>query len=205
MGHAVDTLPDELPDDWVDTSDFDEPEADAPAETPVSVPPGGDEPDVDWASLGDEDFLTKLAGSDTQPVKSTSPMPKMKDVVKTHEPSTGPEMEPGEEPEFGVPDEPSEFETPPAEPEEPPAPRAMAPDEEAETSMDWDELRVEDPDTAAAIERSNPEIADELRTFTRDPQGDLIMRTKAGTRLKWDPSKEDWLDMDDGGTPAGEF
>lgn len=89
--------------------------------------------------------------------------------------------------------------------------------EDAET-LSWDELKATEPEVAADIEQAIPDVIEpgfsqddeslplRLRNliFTRNSAGDLIMRSAAG-RKKWDAEKKEFIPMDDGGTPAGEF
>lgn len=84
--------------------------------------------------------------------------------------------------------------------------------------MDWDELKQAKPDVARDIEREFPDIADPGHFmgdpklprrergsfFAVDAMGDVIMRSH-GSRFKWDAANRDWIPMDDGETPSGEF
>ena len=71
-------------------------------------------------------------------------------------------------------------------------------------SMSWEDVKAERPKEAEDVESFFPEIGDMKRNFMIDKNGDIIMQSYEGGRLKYDP-EQGFIPMDDGQTPAGEF
>jgi hypothetical protein len=73
----------------------------------------------------------------------------------------------------------------------------------------WDELAANEPELADEIEREFPDLASPEYSrgaiFHKDSAGDLTLRVGTGARFKWDAANQDWIPMDDGSSPAGEF
>jgi hypothetical protein len=146
---------------------------------------GEAEKEPDWSSLDDEDFINKLASTDK---------------VSANIPKAAPKA-PGEEgglEDIDLADDDAGF----GEKERDPF---FSKAEEGEGHMSWDELQAADPTIAADIERDYPDIKDNPEIFFAKDKDGLVMRSGRGRQFKWEPSSKEWLDMDDGGTPAGEF
>ena len=79
-------------------------------------------------------------------------------------------------------------------------------DDDGAETLSWDELRAAHPEKADESEREWPDIKDFKPQFSMDKNGDLFMlKRSTGGRLKYMGPDQDWAEMDDGGTPAGEF
>jgi len=148
---------------------------------------GGAEAEPDWGSMDDEDFISKLAAAD----KVSARAPERASSGRGHE-SGLEDIDLTDRDDDGGRSSGRD-------------PFWAGAEEADEDVMSWDELRAADPAAAADIEREYPDIADSQSAFFTKHGKDLVMRSGRGNRFKWDPAGMQWLEMDDGGTPAGEF
>ena len=74
-------------------------------------------------------------------------------------------------------------------------------DDEGE-AWSWKEFMKVDPPVAKSIAQEFPDVKDSGYFFTKDKEGDVVMRTRRGARYKWDAMAKDWVPMDEGDWPA---
>lgn len=209
-------LPDELPSDWFKDLGNKPPEAS----------PGGEEGVLDYSKLdpnmSDDDFMDMLGKAKrviNVPPSKREPTPAMRQVMNmpSPPPAAPPEWSQGERSAQHAGLRPGDEEGgerydfqgdvgwhgPDADP------LSSSP---SESDMTWDELRASKPRMAASLEREfggDPGLL-QGSTFRWSPHG----HEQGGWPLMLTPDKRrfthlgkdiGWADMDDGGTPAGEF
>jgi len=74
----------------------------------------------------------------------------------------------------------------------------------ADQQMGWDELRASNPDEAAELEQRYPEDIEQTK-FKKKKSGFLHATLPDGRRMFYMGDDRGWQDMDDGGSPSGEF
>lgn len=83
---------------------------------------------------------------------------------------------------------------------------ALGYDSEPKQGMSWDEFRAAEPDMANEIESDTSVTGDVTQgTFEKTKSGAVYFTSPDGKRYLYVNQKMGWIDMDDGGTPAGEF
>ena len=187
-------IPDELPDEWVD----DQPAMGQPPKSPEGEK-GGEEGEIDWDSLDDDEFTDTLAGAKQGPeVKTQMAPPKMKDTI-----STSPAA-PAKPYQTFDPDKYSGID-----------PSQIKDTDlwagENENEQTWDEVRASAPKQAAELEKDFP--AEELQGarfrkkagLTDNGNGRIQMTTTSGKRFAYLGHRIGWSDMDDGNSPSGDF
>ena len=179
-------IPDELPDEWVD----DQPAFGQPPKPPEGgAAPGGEEPEIDWASLDDDEFTDTLAGSDKGPeVKTQMAPPKMKDTISTQPQKPYQSFDPDKfdlNPERDPPGDPFS--------------------DDNKNVQTWDEFRAAAPREAAKMETEFAPEELQNAKISKDQLRRVIMSTTSGKRFMWSKGHNGWDPMDDGNAPTGDF
>lgn len=222
-------LPDEMPMDWMDQPLDAGPSApqhsskqavpwraakrasNQAKEPTVRKPAAEPEGEMDFGSLDDPDFLSKMGIDPDEPPKRSG-TPKMADTIKTK----GGDDEEGEgdvsqkydyskgrrerllspklKPEFDPDDE--EAQELRGEP--------LGAEEAEEGELSWDELRATEPEAAQELEREVPEGEREGLKFKRKADGRIYLDSPTGRKAFLGPELG-WSEMDDGESPSGEF